>query len=166
MEIYTIGYGKHSFEDILPLLRKQGIETVVDVRSAPYSKFSPEFCKSTLKGLFATQGIRYLFLSDKKGENLLGGKPNDPSVIIGGVIYYELVKEKNYFKEGIQKLLEVAKDRRVCLLCAEEDPNRCHRHHLITRTLLSLGVKVHHLRGDGRIDDAAFDKEQALLTDF
>jgi uncharacterized protein (DUF488 family) len=166
MEIYTVGYGRLSFAQLLSLLRKHSIETVVDVRSAPYSKFSPEFCKSSLKSLLASQGIKYLFLSDKKGENQLGGKPNDPSVIIGGVIYYELIKEKKYFKEGIQSLLETAKGRRVCLLCAEEDPNRCHRHHLITKTLLCMGVNVHHIRADARIEEAVFDQEQALLTDF
>jgi uncharacterized protein (DUF488 family) len=166
MEIYTIGYGKHSFEDILSMLRKYGIETVVDVRSAPYSKFSPEFCKSSLKSLLATQGIKYLFLCDEKGENLLGGKPKDPSVIIDGLVYYELLKEKKYFKEGIKKLLDAAKDRTVCLLCAEEDPDRCHRHHLITKTLLSAGIKVFHIRADGRIGEAAFDQNQSLLSDF
>jgi len=166
MVIYTVGYGRLSFTELLSLLRKHGIETVVDVRSEPYSKFSPEFCKSSLKALLASQGIKYLFLCDEKGENLLGGKPKDPSVIIGGLIYYELLREKKYFKEGIKKLLDTAKDRTICLLCAEEDPNRCHRHHLITKTLLSMGVNVHHIRADGRIEGAAVDQEQALLTDF
>jgi uncharacterized protein (DUF488 family) len=166
MEIFTVGYGRLSFAQLLSLLRKHSIETVVDVRSAPYSKYSPEFCKSSLKSLLVSQGIKYLFLCDEKGENLLGGKPKDPSVIIGGLIYYELISEKEYFKTGIKKLLDIAKDRTVCLLCAEEDPNRCHRHHLITKTLLSAGIKVFHIRADGRIEEAVNDQEQALLTDF
>jgi uncharacterized protein (DUF488 family) len=39
-------------------------------------------------------------------------------------------------------------------MCAEEDPNRCHRHHLVTQALLQEGVTVWHIRGDGRLEEA------------
>ena len=44
---------------------------------------------------------------------------------------------------------------RTALMCAEEDPRRCHRRFLLTPPLLARGVGVRHVRGDGRVEDEA-----------
>ena len=41
MEVYTIGHSNHSWETFLPLLKENGIEVLVDVRSKPISRFAP-----------------------------------------------------------------------------------------------------------------------------
>lgn len=43
--VYTIGHSNQPTEAFLDLLRQHGIEVVVDVRSAPYSRFVPQFNK-------------------------------------------------------------------------------------------------------------------------
>ncbi len=40
-------------------------------------------------------------------------------------------------------------------MCAEEDPSRCHRRLLITRTLVRRGVDVRHVRGTGAVESEA-----------
>ena len=42
--------------------------------------------------------------------------------------------------------------RPVAILCAEEDPLRCHRRFLLTPPLVQRGAAVLHIRGDGRIE--------------
>jgi uncharacterized protein (DUF488 family) len=50
------------------------------------------------------------------------------------------------------------------MLCAEEDPARCHRHLLIAPALEERGVEVVHIRGDGRLQgDAAVEPQLSLF---
>lgn len=43
-------------------------------------------------------------------------------------------------KAGNEQLLELAGARRTAMMCAEEDPTRCHRSHLIAPALMQRGV--------------------------
>ena len=66
-------------------------------------------------------------------------------------IDYPAVMKKDFFQEGIQKLIAESKDKVVAIMCAEEDPANCHRHHLIGRYLSGQGLEVLHIRGDGTV---------------
>ena len=70
--IYTIGYGSRSIEQFVEVLQRYKIAYLVDVRSAPYSRYKPEFSKVELASELQRHGIRYLFMGDT-----LGGRPND-----------------------------------------------------------------------------------------
>ena len=48
-------------------------------------------------------------------------------------------------------------------MCSEEDPRRCHRHHLIARSLLELGIEVGHIRRDGTVEPATAEPRQLSL---
>lgn len=158
--VYTVGHSNHPPEAFLDLLRRHGIETVVDVRSAPYSRYTPHFNKRELERLLAEAGIRYVFAGD-----VLGGRPPDPTCYKNGAVpdghanYLELVDyaavaARDWYRRGIERLREIGHDRRIAMMCSEEDPARCHRHHLIAQTLLADGVPVHHIRASGECEDA------------
>ena len=93
--------------------------------------------------------MQYLYIGDQ-----LGGKPPDSDCYKdeSGKADYRTVREKDYFKQGIKRLLEGLPKYRVCIMCAEEDPNLCHRNLLVAETLRQSGVKIVHIRGDGRIE--------------
>jgi uncharacterized protein (DUF488 family) len=57
--------------------------------------------------------------------------------------------ETEAFREGLCKLQELMQFSRVAILCAEEDPSRCHRRHLIAPVLHDQGVQLIHIRRDG-----------------
>jgi uncharacterized protein (DUF488 family) len=50
--------------------------------------------------------------------------------------------------------MATALHQRTVLLCSEEDPRRCHRHHLVARSLIDVGVRVLHIRHSGELEDA------------
>ena len=50
IKLYTIGHSNHSLDQFIRLLEENGIMTLVDVRSAPYSRYNPHFNKSTGSG--------------------------------------------------------------------------------------------------------------------
>jgi len=122
---------------------------LVDVRSSPYSRHNPQFNRETFQRALELVGIEYVYA----GQHL-GGRPNDPSCYEDGRVQYGLIADKPWYQAGIDRLLDIAQERSCAIMCAEEDPLHCHRHHLVAQTLLERGVVVWHIRGDGRVERA------------
>jgi uncharacterized protein (DUF488 family) len=153
--IYTIGHSRHSAEHFAGLLRAKEIALLVDVRSHPASKWAPHFGKASLMQMLATHAIDYVFLGRELGGRPEGAEFYGPD----GSVDYARRMEAADFKAGIARLVELAQRRRTAILCAEEDPGRCHRRLLVAPTLRQSGVTVVHIRGDGRLDAYESAKE-------
>src|SRR5690349_4834154 len=97
--IYTIGYGNRSIDDFIDLLLRYHIEYVIDVRSQPYSRYSPDFSKKTLEQYLQQQTIHYVFMGD-----LLGGRPADETCYVDGKVDYSRVCTKAFYQQGIQRV--------------------------------------------------------------
>ena len=139
--LYTIGYGQRTLEEFLAVLRRYEIAFLVDVRTAPYSRFKPEFARESLDAALTAMGIRYVFMGDS-----LGGRPADPECYSDGKVDYEKVKEKDFYRGGIGRLQTAfAQQRRLALMCSEGKPEACHRSLLIGVSLTDLGIPVIHL---------------------
>ncbi|MCR4407599.1 MAG: DUF488 domain-containing protein [Anaerolineae bacterium] len=74
----------------------------------------------------------------------------------------KLIMDKPWYQKSIDQLIETASGQRVAIMCSEEDPLHCHRHNLITQTLLERGVTVWHIRGDGRLEQAHPNPPEAV----
>jgi uncharacterized protein (DUF488 family) len=145
---FTIGHSNHDFDAWLALLRKHGVEVVVDVRSSPYSKYVPQFDKELMQRTLEPTGIRYLFLGAE-----LGGRPANPAYYdASGHVLYSRLRGDAHFQAAITRLESGMERFRVVLVCGEEDPAHCHRRLLIGRVLTELGHTMLHIRGDGRLD--------------
>jgi uncharacterized protein (DUF488 family) len=149
--IYTIGHSSHAAERFVGLLGQHRIEVLVDTRSAPYSKYSPQFDREALRELAAGAGVKYLYLGD-----VIGGRPQDEGHYDerGRALYGRMGKSEE-FLAGIARLERGADEFRVALLCSEEDPAHCHRRLLIGRVLIERGAELLHIRGDGALHDEA-----------
>ena len=145
--IYTVGHSDHTTASFVDLLRRHGITLVVDVRSQPYSRWTSQFNRETLARDLDDAGIAYHFMGDA-----LGGRPSDPAMYDPGQEHpnYRRVEQSPAYQAGIDRLLDLARTQRVAVMCSEGDHNQCHRHLLITQTLLARGVRVLHIRPDGR----------------
>jgi uncharacterized protein (DUF488 family) len=60
MKLYTIGHSNHPIEQLMQLLKAQGIAVLVDVRSTPYSRHNPQFYKDNLQQVLLKYDIEYL----------------------------------------------------------------------------------------------------------
>ena len=135
-------------ERFLRLLADARIEVVVDVRSQPHSRFSPQFNQQTLKTALLSTGIRYLYLGDA-----LGGRPSAAIMYDSeGYVLYSAIAASEPFEQGIERLEHGAADYRVAIMCSEENPTECHRHLLVGRVLAERGHDVVHLRGTGTLE--------------
>ena len=160
MRLFTIGHSNHTAEMLQTLLRRPGVEAVCDVRSHPYSRRHPQFGRERLRDELQAAGIGYVFLG---GE--LGGRSSDPADYVNGRIRYERVALSSAFCAGLARLIEEGSSRAVALLCAENDPLRCHRTLLVARELVREGVMVDHILSDGRIESQD-DAESRLLREL
>ena len=145
--VFTLGHSRHSEAHFLSLLRAHGVEQLADVRSHPRSKWAPQFDAASLAQLLAAHGVHYVSLGQQ-----LGGRP------VGRQFYrsddsvdYALRSNAADFVEGISQLVSIAQHPTV-ILCAEEDPSHCHRRRLVAPALVARGVRVAHVRGDGRVE--------------
>ncbi|MEM3437548.1 MAG: DUF488 domain-containing protein [Nitrososphaerales archaeon] len=134
-EIYTLGHSIRSLEELIMLLKKYGIETLIDVRRFPVSKKYPHFNKDFLIDKLSKLSINYIWLEK------LGG--------------FRKGRYKNYlksedFKKGIAEVLDIAKKRRVAIICAEAFWFKCHRRY-ISNELVNLGCKVIHIIDGERV---------------
>jgi uncharacterized protein (DUF488 family) len=151
-QIFTIGHSNSSASDFVDILHRNGVQVIVDVRSAPYSQYTPHFNRETLAKILSDAGIEYIFAGE-----YLGGRPQDPTcykhgkVPNGKVDYLKLVDyaevaRRPWYLKGIERLVQIASERATAVMCSEEDPHHCHRYHLITPTLEARGLTVTHLR--------------------
>jgi len=149
-QLFTVGHSNHDAAAFVALLQRHRIDTIVDVRSAPFSRYCPQFNKPALASLLTQAGIRYIYLGDK-----LGGMPKGESLYDdAGAPMYERISVAPFFVDGIHKLIELLPERRCAMMCAEENPRHCHRHKLVEPSLVANGIDIRHIRGDGSIDSS------------
>jgi len=72
--IFTIGHSTHSIENFISLLKMRGITAIADVRSAPYSRFQPQFNREVLAQSLTDVGMEYVFVGDS-----IGGRSQNPN---------------------------------------------------------------------------------------
>ncbi len=145
--VFTIGHSNHSAEKFAVLLKRHGIEVLVDIRSRPYSRHAPQFNAKGIEATLSDNGIRYLFMGRE-----LGGRPEAETFYdTKGRVDYALVEKSRSFLDGIKSVEREIQNNRISLLCSEEDPTRCHRRLLVGRALEERGFTLRHIRGDGSI---------------
>lgn len=147
--IYSIGHGNKTLEKFIEELHSYNIEYLFDVRSKPYSKFNPHFNRELLEAELTHNNVTYIYAGD-----YLGGLPSDISCYVKGKVDYEKVKEKDFFKEGINTIVEANLEKVViALMCSESKPETCHRSKLIGQELLKHNISINHIINSSTIKD-------------
>ena len=133
--IYTVGTSNHTEEGFFDLLHHHNIQTVVDVRRFPKSRFD-HFTKENFKRLLEKEGIQYLYLGKE-----LGGFRKEG---------YEAYTRSIAFQRSIEHLELIAKRRATAFICAEKLPWKCHRR-FIASSLQKKGWQVMHIIDKERV---------------
>lgn len=155
-EILTIGHSTRSFDELAALLREFGVETLVDVRTAPRSRRHPHFDKEALAERLPAEGVAYVHLPALGGlrhrPKGAGPSPNDGWTVEAFRHYADHARTPESAR-GLDALLSLAVERRVAMMCAEAVWWRCHRR-IVTDYLLHRGARVRHILGPGQLDEA------------
>lgn len=144
--IYTIGHSTRTFEDLVTMLQHSSIELLCDIRTIPASRRVPQFNKSALELTLPPRGIEYVHLEELGGlrharkDSSNGGWRN--ASFRGYADYMDTAE----FAAGLDRLVELSRDRLTCVMCAEAVPWRCHRS-LVADALSVRGWRVLHIIG-------------------
>jgi uncharacterized protein (DUF488 family) len=155
MKFFTIGHSTRSTEEFINLLKVYRIKILADVRAFPSSSKFPHFNKEYLKTSLLQNDIQYHWLGKelggyrKKSEGWGERSPNKGWKAEGFRIYADYMLT-NGFKNGIEKLLVLAKQGITAYMCAEKFFWRCHRK-LISDYLVSRGHEVWHIIEAGHL---------------
>ena len=145
--VFTVGHGDRTFAVIEALLEPHGVQTIVDVRSRPSSKYAPDFRKDNLAELCSVAGLGFVWMGDR-----LGGRPDDPALKDEHDLPdWDRIAATPGFRGAIDELAELARGGTVALLCAEGRPEHCHRALLIAPHLEAAGFSVIHVLPDGSL---------------
>ncbi|WP_439577209.1 DUF488 domain-containing protein [Elioraea sp.] len=155
--ILTIGHSTHPLTRFIALLKQHGVTAVADVRSAPYSRFNPQFNKAELERSLKAEGIRYVFLGRE-----LGARSDDPACYEKGRVQYARLARTEAFRQGIERLRHGATEHRIACMCAEKEPLECHRTLLVARALDAERIEVAHIHADGRLESHAAAMDRLL----
>jgi uncharacterized protein (DUF488 family) len=146
-KIYTLGHSTLALETFISLLRRHGIQTVVDIRSVPRSRRHPQFNLEALAERLPAVGMTYHHLKELGGKNHPGlqqspntGLPREWRPYADYLLSVEAGR-------GLTRLLALAELGWVALICAEADWQKCHRRFL-SDWLLARGYQVWHLQAD------------------
>jgi uncharacterized protein (DUF488 family) len=157
LELFTIGHSVHPIERFIELLTMHGITALCDVRSSPYSRFTPQFNREVLKDELARHHIAYIYLGSE-----LGPRSSDQNCYKNGKVQYNLLARTDLFQQGLSRLRKGMASYRIALMCAEKDPIVCHRMILICRYLRDADIRIGHILEDGAIENNS-DAEAMLM---
>lgn len=147
MPLFTVGHSNHSVEAFIDLLTKSGVSAIADVRSSPYSRFSPQFSKEALKKSLRQVNVAYTFLGKE-----LGARSDNPACYRNGKVQYDLLAQQAVFLDGLSRVREGMSRYTIALMCAEKDPIECHRALLVARHLYQSGTTVTHIHANGSLE--------------
>jgi len=144
-DAYTMGFSNRTWEQTVEILDAFTIQRLVDIRTLPGSKHTPQFNLEHLKEALPPLGIEYVHVK------ALGGlrKPlKDSSVNAAwqnasfrGYADYMQTPE---FEASLANLIQMIKEKVTVYCCTEAVFWRCHRE-LVSDALLARGFRIGHI---------------------
>lgn len=148
--VVTLGHSNRSRGTFLDLLESGCVRTMFDVRRHPSSRRHPQFNRGPLEQDLADRDVAY------RHREALGGfrspRANSPNTgwqsegFQGYADHTETDAFREAFREVVNEVerLEDEPAVSVGIMCAEKDPERCHRR-IISDRLVARGIPVVHI---------------------
>lgn len=149
MQVFTIGHGTRSVDELVACLDAAGVRTLVDVRRFPSSRRNPQFNRDTLDDALRSSGIEY-----RHAEALGGRRSGEPGEERFGCISVPAFRSyaarigNAEWQAALEDALAAAAP---AFMCAETPWWRCHRR-LIAELLTARGHEVFHILAPGRVE--------------
>jgi uncharacterized protein (DUF488 family) len=163
IELWTVGHSTRSIEDFIEALRSFEIKVLADVRSYPGSKRYPQFNKENLKASLTEAAIDYQHFAELGGRRR--ASPDSLNMAWRNESFrgYADYMETEAFRDGIGRLLEVARERRTAVMCSEAVWWRCHRS-LISDYLKAKGIEVNNIMRIGKSEPHPFTSAARIVN--
>jgi len=158
-DVYSMGFSNRTWDDTIAILGKFEIHRLVDIRTLPGSKHTPQFNQEELRDCLPKAGIEYVHMKN------LGGlrKPVKDSSINAAwkndsFRGYADYMQSSQFAIAVDDLVRLLEETTTVYTCTEALFWRCHRQ-LVSDALTVRGYRVGHIFNIEKV-------EQHKLTEF
>ena len=147
--IFTIGHSTRPIDVFIRLLKAHGVQRVVDVRTIPRSRHNPQFNRDELSPALHRAKIHYRQMPGLGG--LRHARPDSANTGWRNASFrgYADYMQTPEFADSLARCIDLARQERVVLMCAESVPWRCHRS-LIADALLARGIETSEITSQVR----------------
>ena len=157
-DAYTMGFSNRSWEETLEILKVFKIGRLVDIRTLPGSKHTPQFNLEHLQKELPKSGIEYIHMKS------LGGlrKPVKDSTVNSawqnsGFRGYADYMQTQGFVAALDELLRMIKEKPTVYCCTEAVFWRCHRQ-LVSDALRVRGYHIAHIFSATKVEEHKLTK--------
>ena len=139
--VFTVGHSTLAIEAFIALLKAYGVEQLADVRTVPRSRHNPQFNADAFAASLADAGVAYVAMPALGG--LRHPRKDSPNAGWRNASFrgYADYMQTEAFREAVERLADMGRQRPTAIMCAEAVPWRCHRS-LVADALGVRGVAV------------------------
>lgn len=142
--VFTIGHSTRAIEEFVRLLKAHHVQRVIDVRTIPQSRHSPQFNRGQLSPALHRARIHYRHMPGLGGLRRARRDSTNRGWRNASFRGYADYMQTSTFRDSLDRCIELAKRERVVLMCAEAVPWRCHRS-LLADALLVRGIEAREI---------------------
>ena len=139
--MFTLGHSTRSFEELVGILRAQGVERLIDVRTIPRSRHNPQFNREVLSNALHNRHLGNRHLKALGGLRRAHADSSNAGWRYASFRGYADYMQTAVFEKALAELIELAKQKPIAIMCAEAVPWRCHRS-LIADALIARGCEA------------------------
>jgi uncharacterized protein (DUF488 family) len=150
MNVHTIGHSTRTADELSALLREHEIKLLADIRRYPGSKRYPHFASEAMAQWLPENGVAYVHMPELGGRRKSLADSRNTAWRNEQFRAYADYMGTDEFRDAVDKLLSLAEQQRVSIMCAEAVPWRCHRN-LVADELTRRGIEVIHIIGAGSV---------------
>jgi uncharacterized protein (DUF488 family) len=163
LEIWTVGHSTRSIDELIEALQSFEIKVLADVRSYPGSKRYPQFNQGNLRASLTEAAIDYQHFPELGGRRR--ANPDSLNMAWRNESFrgYADYMETEGFRDGILRLLEIARVSKTAVMCSEAVWWRCHRS-LISDYLRVKGIEVNHIMRTGKSEPHPFTSAARIVN--
>jgi uncharacterized protein (DUF488 family) len=162
VKIWTIGHSTRSLEEFLELLASQNIRALADVRRFPGSRRLPHFNLEILSTSLAKSNLEYVHFPELGGRRRARADSSNTAWRNEAFRGYADFMITDEFRNGIERLLKLARENRTVIMCAEALWWQCHRS-LIADYLKAAGHEVVHILGGSKTQEHPFTSAARIV---
>ena len=163
MEIFAIGHSNYPYDKLIEMIKKYGINCVVDIRETPYSKYNTQYNRESLRENLKSSGFTYVYMGHEFGAK----RQTKESYNDDGYADFEKVIKEELFLKGIERITKgLQMGYKIVLLGAMQEPIRCHRSIMLGKYLNEKGFDVKYIMHEGNIVNQDYIEEDLLNKYF
>ena len=151
-DAYTMGFSNRTWDETVRILRTFNIQRLIDIRTLPGSKHTPQFNLEHMKQALPTENVEYIHMKNLGG---LRKAVKDWTVNAGwrnsAFRGYADYMQSSQFSMALDELIRLLGEKTTVYCCTEAVFWRCHRQ-LVSDALLARGFRIGHIFSASKVE--------------